>query len=185
MVFIRGPHPEASIWRHFRGEGDGFTFGEREGVSEAMVMANADRIVELFLALAEHLPPAVTVELHDVRAQLHWRGDDTALVDARDTIARIKGTLAMHAGVELTLVGADDQLTLTPNLEIFVYARTDRWLYLLQGKGLRRRKQLRPRSWRLSPGEFAPAAAMSVAVRDAAERLALQQVQRVAPGTAS
>lgn len=56
MVFIRGPHPEASIWRHFRGEGDGFTFGEREGVSEAMVMANADRIVELFLALAEHLP---------------------------------------------------------------------------------------------------------------------------------
>jgi hypothetical protein len=77
--------------------------------------------------------------MHDVRAQLHWRGDDTALVDARDTIARIKGTLAMHAGVELTLVGADDQLTLTPNLEIFVYARTDRWLYLLQGKGLRRR----------------------------------------------
>ncbi len=73
MVFIRGPHPEASIWRHFRGEGDGFTFGEREGVSEAMVMANADRIVELFLALAEHLPPAVTVEMHDVRAQLHWR----------------------------------------------------------------------------------------------------------------
>ena len=61
MVFIRGPHPEASIWRHFRGEGDGFTFGEREGVSEAMVMANADRIVELFLALAEFTGPPFEV----------------------------------------------------------------------------------------------------------------------------
>lgn len=178
MVFIRGPHPESSIWRHFRGDGDGFTFGERDGVSEAVVMANADRVVELFLALAEHLPPAVTVEMHDVRTGLQWRGEDLALVDARDTIARLKGSIAIHAGVELTLIGADDQLTITPNLDLFVYARTDRWLYLLQGKGLRRRPRLRTRSWRLAPGEFAQAPAMSTALREGADRLGLQRVGR-------
>lgn len=176
MVFIRGPHPESSVWRHFRGEGDGFTFGDRDGVCEAVVMANADRVAELFLALAEHLPPAVAVELDDVRARTRWRGEDLALVDVRDAVARIKGTLARHAGVEITVVGSDDQLTLTPNLEIFVYARTDRWLYLLQGKGLTRRARLRARSWRLAPDEFARSDAMSGTVRETAERLGLQRV---------
>ena len=173
MVFIRGPHPEASIWRHFRGTGDGFTFGERNGVCESLIMANADRIVDLFLALAEHLPPAVSIEMADQRTGGRWVGADLALVDARDAVARLKGAIVVNAGVEFSLVGADDQLTMTANLEIFIYARTDRWLYLLQGKGLRRRRQLRPRSWRLGHGEFGSAPAMSDGVRDAAERLGL------------
>lgn len=175
MVFIRGPHTDASIWRHFRGDGDGFTFGERDGVSEAIVMANADRVVELFLALAEHLPPAVAVEVHDHRSGARWRGEDLALVDVRDAVARIKGAVAMYAGVEVTLTGSDDQLTITPNLELFVYGRTDRWLYLLQGKGLRRRRELRPRSWRLAAGEFAAAPAMSASVKEAVDRLGLER----------
>ncbi len=177
MVFIRGPEHEASLWRHFRGDGDGFVFGDRGPWCEAVVMANADRAVELYLALAEHLPPAVSVELDDVRGDARWRGEDLALVDARDAIARVKAGLATHAGVEVTLVGVDDQLTLTPNLELFAYARTDRWLYLLQGKGLRRRRALRPRSWRLSRGEFAPSPAMATAVRDLVERLGLQRTE--------
>ncbi|MCC6931138.1 MAG: hypothetical protein IT359_19255 [Gemmatimonadaceae bacterium] len=186
MVFIRGPHTDASIWRHFRGDGDGFTFGERDGVCETIVMANADRVVELFLALAEHLPPAVAVEVHDHRSLSHWRGEDLALVDVRDAVARIKGALATFAGAELTLTGSDDQLTITPNLELFVYGRTDRWLYLLQGKGLRRRRELRPRSWRLAAGEFAPAPAMSSSLADAVNRLGLERVStEPAPATPS
>lgn len=173
MVFIRGSHREASISRYFRGEGDGFTFVDRDGICEAMILANADRIVELFLALAEHLPPAVTVAIEDLRTGDRWEGEDQALVDARDAVARLKGTLVSSGGVEFSLVGADDQLTLTANVEIFVYARTDRWLYLLQGKGLRRRRRLRARSWRLSAGEFADAPATSAAVKDAAARLGL------------
>lgn len=173
MVFIRGPHPEASIWRHFRGAGDGFTFGDRDGVCEAQVMANADRVVELFLALAEHLPPAVSMEIDDLRTGARWRGDDLALVDVRDAVARLKGVISTHAGVELTLFGTDDQLTVTPNLGIFVFARTDRWLYLLQGKGLRRRRRVRARSWRLARGEFAPAPQVTTALHEAAGRLGL------------
>lgn len=173
MVFIRGPHPEASIWRHFRGAGDGFTFGDRDGVCEARVMANADRIVELFLALVEHLPPAVSVEIDDLRSGHRWRGDDLALVDVRDAVARLKGVISTHAGIEVSLAGSEDQLTITPNLEIFVFARSDRWLYLLQGKGLRRRRALRERSWRLARGEFAPAPAVTAALHETATRLAL------------
>lgn len=71
-MFIRGPQPEAIVWRHFRGDGDGFVFGERDGAYEVIVMANADRSVELFLALAEHFPPAVRVEMDDVRTTQHW-----------------------------------------------------------------------------------------------------------------
>lgn len=175
MVFIRGPHPESSIGRHFRGDGDGFTFVERDGICEAMIMANADRVVELYLALAEHLPPAVTVTITDLRSGDIWEGEDQALVDARDAVARLKSTLSTNGGVEFTIVGADDQLTITANLEIFVYARTDRWLYLLQGKGLRRRRRLRPRSWRLAAGEFAEAPAATAAIRSAAERLGLRR----------
>lgn len=174
MVFIRGPQAETSIWRHFRGDGDGFTFRDRDGICEALIMANADRVVELFLALAEHLPPAVTVAIADFRTGARWEGEDQALVDARDAVARLKRALASCGGVEFTLVGADDQLTLTANLEIFVYARSDRWLYLLQGKGLRRRSRLRARSWRLAAGEFAAIPATSAAVKEAAERLGLQ-----------
>ncbi len=181
MVFIRGPQTDGGSWRQVRGDGDGFTFGEHDGLSEAIVMANADRVVELFLALAEHLPPAVAVEVEDHRSGARWRGDDLALVDVRDAVARIKGAVAMYAGVEVTLTGSDDQLTITPNLELFVYGRTDRWLYLLQGKGLRRLRRLRPRSWRLAKGEFAPAPAMSSALKEAVERLGLERMTPPVP----
>lgn len=173
MVFIRGPHQEASVWRHFRGEGDGFSFAARGGMHEAVVMANADRAVELFLALIEHLDPAVRLELEDVRTGDRWGGDDLALGDVRDAVTRLKSVLSSYAGAEVTIVSDDDQLTLTFNLEIFVYARTDRWLYLLQGKGLRRVARLRPRSWRLQRGEFAPAPEVSRALKQTAERLGL------------
>lgn len=172
-MFIRGNQSEATIWRHFRGEGDGFVFGEREGAYEVIVMANADRAVELFLALAEHFPPAVRVEMEDVRNGRKWEGDDLALVDVRDAMARLKPVLSMFAGAEFTMVSADDQLTLTPNLDVFVYSRSDRWLYLLQGKGLRRVKRLRPRSWRLRHDEFAPSIDVTQALQLSAERLAL------------
>lgn len=176
-MFIRGGHADAVQRQLRRGDGDGFTFGDHAGLCEAVVMANADRVVELFLALTDHLPPAVSAELGDVRTSRVWRGDGIASAEVRDALARMKGTLATQAGVEVTLTGSDDQLTLTPNLELFVYARTDRWLYLLQGKGLRRRATLHPRSWRLGRDEFAPAPAVAIAVREAAERVGLVPVR--------
>ena len=45
--------------------------------------------------------------------------------------------------MELSVYTGDDQLTLNPYLELFIYARTDRWLYLLEGKGLEEQSRVR------------------------------------------
>lgn len=173
MVFIRGRHPEAVIWHHFRGPGDGFAFGRSGAVYEARLLPNADRAIDLYLALLEYLPPAVEMFIHDWRSGDRWTGSGLANVDVRDAIARARQTLSRSAGVEMTVYAPDEQLSLSPNLELFVYAQTDRWLYLLQGKGLRRVARLRPRSWRLRPGEFAASEESARALRLTVERLRL------------
>lgn len=176
MAFIRGRQPESVIWHHFRGPGDGFSFGQANGVFEARLLPNADRAIDLFLALLEYLQPAVDVFVHDWRTGERWRGEGLANPDVRDAVARARQTLARWGGVEITAYGPDEQLSLTANLELFVYAETDRWLYLLQGKGLRRVTRLRPRSWRLEPGEFRPSEESSRAVHLTVERLRLTPV---------
>ena len=181
-MFIRGPHPEPVIWHHFRSGTDGFVFGEREGVYEAQLVPNADRTVELFLALLEHLAPAVDVRLDDWRNGETYEGDALANGDVRDAVARSKHALATQAGTEVTVLSAGEQVTLTANLELYVFAQTDRWLYLLQGKGLRRLQRLRKRSWWLQRGEFGAATGPDSAARLTVERLGLLPV--LARGTA-
>lgn len=173
-MFIRGNHPESVIWHHFRSTGDGFVFGRRGDLHEARLVPNADRTVELFLACLEHLPPAVRVTLEDWRSGETWEGEDLATLDVRDAIARAKQALATHGGCEVSVVTDAEQVTLTANLELFVFAPTDRWLYLLQGKGLRRVQRLRRRSWWLGRGEFGPAEAAVEGVRLVVQGLRLE-----------
>ena len=100
-------------------------------------------MVDLFHALTEHLPPAVDVALEDVRSGLSWKGENIALPDVREVIARMKSPLSTFGGVEFAVYTSEDQLTLNPHLELFIYARTDQWFYILQGKGLEERRMLR------------------------------------------
>jgi len=58
-------------------------------------------------------------------------GSDMALPDVRDAVARLKVPLSTYGGVEITLFTPEDQLTLTPQIELFIYSRSDRWMYLL------------------------------------------------------
>ena len=57
-MFFRGRQPETSIWKRFRGSADGFTFAEEKDYFVAHLVANAERVVDLSLALLEYLPPA-------------------------------------------------------------------------------------------------------------------------------
>jgi hypothetical protein len=91
----------------------------------------------------------------------------------RDAIARLKVPLATYGGVELSLYTPDDQLTLTPQLELYIFSRSDRWIYLLQGKGLEERASLADRSWRSQSWDRALAPSLTAAISAAAERLAL------------
>jgi len=172
-MFFRGRQPEGSVWRRFRAGTDGFSFIREDDYYAAHVAANAERVVDLFHALTEHLPPAVDVALEDVRSGLSWKGENIALPDVREVIARMKSPLSTFGGVEFAVYTSEDQLTLNPHLELFIYARTDQWFYILQGKGLEERRMVRTRSWRLKRNEFAPAPDLVQAVGAAAERLAL------------
>lgn len=173
-MHFRGRQPDPSVWRRFRSGADDFTFAAERDHYEARIAANAERTVDLFHALAEQLPPAVDVAIEDARTDRRWLGTNVALPDARESIARLKVPLAAYGGVELSIYSSDDQLTLTPDLELWIYARTDRWLYILQGTGLNEATSLSPESWRFSAEELGEAPELDEALRAAAERLGLE-----------
>jgi len=172
-MLFRGRNPDMTVWRRFRSGVDGFTFEKDGDHYEAYVAANAERVVDLFYTLSENLPPAVDLVIEDLRTESIWHGETVALPDVRDAVARLKVPLATYGGAEFTLYTADDQITLTPQLELFIYARSDRWYYLLQGLGLEERAALADRSWRSQGWDRAPAPTLSAAIAAAAERLSL------------
>lgn len=163
-MFFRDRQPETSIWKRFRTAADGFTFSNEGEYYMAHLVTSAERVVDLFQSLLEGLPPAVDVAMRDVRSGRSWRGTAVPLPDVRDAIARIRPQLASHGGVEIAVFTSEDQLTLNPMLELFIYARTDRWLYLLKGKGLEEHRLVRTRSWRGRGRSFPPAPELEEAV---------------------
>ena len=173
-MLFRGRQPETSVWRRFRSGADDFTFVQEDDHFEAHVVANAERVVDLLHALTEQLPPAVDVSIEDVREKRGWGGSAVALPDVREAIARLKAPLAAYGGVELAVYTAEDQLTLSADLELYVYARTDRWLYILQGKGLHEVMSFEPQGWEFDAEALGAAPELSDAVAAAAERLGLE-----------
>lgn len=173
MVFFRGRQPETSVWRRFRSGHDGFTFVHENEYYAAHVVTNAERAVDLFHVLLEHFPPAVDVAVDDRRGKRSWGGEQIALPDVQDAVGRIKVPLAAAGGVEITIYTAEEQLTLNPQLELFIYARSDRWLYFLLGLGLEERTLLATRSWKMMRHNFEPAPELTDALAAAAGRLGL------------
>ena len=173
-MFFRGRTPEASIWRRFRASADGFTFTQESDYYAAHVVANAERVVDLFYTLCEQLSPAVDIVVEDLRSGRTWKGEGIALPDVREQLARMKTLLARFGGVEISVFTSEDQLALNPHLELFIYARTDRWLYLLEGKGLEEQKRVRTKSWKMKRDDFPASPELVSAVTAAVERLGLQ-----------
>ena len=174
-MLFRGRNPDVTVWKRFRSGTDGFTFVKNGEIYEAYIAANAERVVDLFYTLSEQLAPAIDLVIEDLRSEATWRGESVALPDVRDAIARLKVPMATYGGVEISLYTPDDQLTLTPQLELYIFSRSDRWIYLLQGKGLEERVSLADRSWRSQSWDRALAPSLTAAISVAAERLALAQ----------
>ena len=174
-MLFRGRQPEASIWRRFRASSDGFTFSEDDGIYTAHVVANAERVVDLFWNLSELLSPAVDVHIDELRSARSWKGEALPLPDVRDAIARLRLLIARYGGMEVSIFDAEDQLSLNPHLELFIYSRSDKWLYLLEGRGLEERTRLREKSWKMKKQAFPAAPDLMNAVATAAERLGLNR----------
>lgn len=175
-MLFRGKQPEASIWRRFRASTDGFTFVEEDGVFTARIVANAERIVDLFWTLSELLGPAVDLHVDDLRSGRSWHGEALALPDARDALARLRLLLARYGGTQVSLYTSEDQLSLNEHLELFIYSRSDKWLYILEGRGLEEVGRLRTKTWKIKRQAFPPAPDLVNALAGAVERLGLQRV---------
>lgn len=174
-MLFRGKQPEASIWRRFRASTDGFTFSEADAVYTAHVVANAERVVDLFWSLSDLLSPAVDMHIEDLRSGRSWKGEALALPDVRDMIARLRLLIARFGGTELSVYNSEDQFSLTANLELYLYSRSDKWLYLLEGRGLEERQQLQTKSWKINRQSYPAAPDLVSALAAAAERLSLQR----------
>jgi hypothetical protein len=174
-MLFRGKQPEASIWRRFRASTDGFTFTEEDGVHTAHIVASAERVVDLFWTLTDLLGPAVDLHIDDLRSGRSWHGESLALSDVRDVIARLRLLMARFGGTQVSVYTSDDQLSLNEHLELFIYSHSDKWLYLLEGRGLEEMERVRSKSWKIKRQSFPAAPDLVNALAAAAERLGLQR----------
>lgn len=159
--------------------GDDWFVVERSGALVTLrVGAGAERIVDLWHALTMYLAPAVDVYMADVRSGQIWSGALCALPDVREAIGRLRLTLAAYGGVEVSVYTDTDQLTLTPELALIVYSRTDRWAFLLDSMGLIERAAPPAPTWRPTRAALRPEAQLSQAVEAAAQRMRLREGDR-------
>ncbi|MBI1809267.1 MAG: hypothetical protein HYR75_05160 [Gemmatimonadetes bacterium] len=175
-MLFRGRIQDTSVWRRFRPREDVFAFRREGDLYVAEVATGSERSVDLFHALLEQMPPVVGFALECVRSGREFVGEGLQLAEVRETVARLKVPLVASAGVEMTVFTDDEQLSLSPMLDLWLFAKTDRWLYLLQGRGLEERAELPRRSWTFGRDGFGGAPAVVEAVAAAAARLTLHPV---------
>ncbi len=157
----------------FRSSTDWFVQSVRDDIHVAQIGTNGERAVDLLHALAFHLDPAVDFVIDSVRDGSAWYGSLLALPDVRDAVGRLKLTLSTYGGVELSVYTPDDQLSLTSDLKLVIYSRTDRWLYLLEGMGLEERAALPSAVWRPLASTLIEAPELEASIAAAVERLAM------------
>ena len=174
-MFFRGNEAEVTVWQRFKSDVDGFTFDQEDGHFTSRIAANSERVVDLFHSLTEHLPPVVDVSIEDHRSGRSWVGKELPLDDVREQVGRLKVLIGRYGGAEVSVYTSEDQLTLTPSLDLYVYSRSDRWVYLLEGKGLRQQRALGSKSWKRSRGQFPAAAELVNAIQSVVERLRLNK----------
>jgi hypothetical protein len=77
--------------------------------------------------------------------------------------------------VELSLFTDSDQLTLTPEMLLVIYAHTDRWTYLLDGLGLLERPDMAVPVWLPTRDLLRPDTQFAHALHAAADRRRLTE----------
>ncbi len=157
----------------FRPISDWFVASLAAGVYVARIGTTAERVVDLMHALSVHLDPAVDVVISDWRSGTEWVGLGVALPELRDALGRLRFPLATYGGVEMTVFGPNDQLSLTPELLLVIYSHSDRWYFLLDGLGLSERAAPPAPVWVPTRSMRSPSPELSTALTATAARLGL------------
>lgn len=161
--------------RRHRAVDDWFVVSRVSALWCTQVVTTAERTVDLLHALSQQLDPAVDVHCEDVRRARRWSGTLLPLPDVREVVGRLRLPLASYGGVELSLYTPEDQLSLTPELLLVIYARTDRWTFLLEGMGLVERESAPPPTWIPDREALRAAPALEAALTTAVARLSLTE----------
>ncbi len=160
--------------RRFHTDAEFFTMRQEKDVYVAEVRAEAERAVDLFHALTGQMPQLVDLSLDCLRSGRRYVGEGLQLAEVTETVARLKVPLIASGGVELSVYTNEEQLSLSSMLDLWIYAKSDRWLYLLLGRGLEESESLAARRWFVKPEEFTGAPELVDAVTSTAERLTLR-----------
>lgn len=166
-------HITGEVAVRFQRDGEWYVAGNRGALNMWRVHANSERAVDLLHRLSAHLDPVVDVVVDDERDAEQWEGALRFLPDVREAIGRLRWPLASYGGVEITLVTPDDQLSLMPSLELFIYSRHETWASRLEAEGVRARSSAPAPVW--SPMDVPPrdAPELREALLTLAERLEL------------
>jgi hypothetical protein len=163
-------------WRvpRFRPASDWYVVGERGPLVECVVWSTAERLLRVFLSLLEHLDAEVDVAIESVRDSQSWLGERRSLSDVRAALSPLQRPLVTHGGVEVSVYTPDEQLTITPALGLVIYARSDRWVYLLDAMGFAERTEAPPSDWNADGAPLADAPTLRAAVEQTVQLLALE-----------
>jgi hypothetical protein len=176
LKFFKTRPVREALGGRFRPSTEVFALRREAEVFVAEVRVSPERAVELFHELTEQMPDIVDLALDCLRTGRKYVGEGLQLSEVTDTVARLKVPLAASGGVELSVYTGEEQLCLSPMLDLWIYAKSDRWLYLLLGRGLEERAELPRRVWKVEPNEFTGAPELVDAVTSTAERLTLKLI---------
>jgi hypothetical protein len=128
----------AEMSPRFRSAADWFTQSVQDSIYTFHIGATSERAVDLMHVLAAHLPERVRVAVTSFRDRKSWQSANCARAEVRDVLARLKVLLAGFGGVEIAIYDKNDQLTLTPELQVIIYSRNADWRDRLLQIGLER-----------------------------------------------
>ncbi|HVT39196.1 MAG TPA: hypothetical protein VHE78_09120 [Gemmatimonadaceae bacterium] len=175
-MLFRSHHTDTPAENRFGEFTNRFAFRKEGDLHVAEIVASPERSVELFHSLAGEMPETVDLAMHCLRTGHKFIGEGLHLAEVTEAVARLKVPLTTSAGVEIAVYTPEEQLTLSPMLDLWLFSRSDRWFYLLLGSGLEEAAELPRRSWGVKPGEFTGAPELVNAVTAAAERLTLRKI---------
>jgi hypothetical protein len=173
-MLFRGRPSEESSARRFDTPADEFTVAQESGLTIIRIVGSSEHVLAHMYALSAELPGSVDVAIDELRTGRSWRGEGRPLTDVRDALNGAKKVLGEFGGVEWSIFNREDQITVTPHVELYIVSRTDRWLYLVENRGVQERQVLRGRSWRIARDGFPDAPQLVTAIAAAVTRLGLE-----------
>lgn len=166
----------ADYSQRFRSAADWFTTSAKGGIHTFHIGAPSERAVDLMHALSAHFPERARVFVSSLRDRKSWRAADSSRAEFRDALARLKLLLAGYGGVEIVIYNHEDQLTLTPELQLVIYSRSGVWRERLVKMGLELRKKPPTAVWCPPRKNLRSAPELVDSVAHTVKRLGLQPV---------